>query len=720
MKERVKAIGRLLIGKSLTPEQAFLRGLPMNYTQYGTASTTHAYENSAVAYACIRRIAVDAGNAPFLLLSNPEDPESIIPDSHPIAMLFAQPNPWFETNQFMEYIYTLLMLRGEFFIVPDKLSSPKELIQFYDPRYWEESTSQASRLLGYKYNHQAHQFTALPSELIHHKLTNVVNPFRGQSPLQAAASALWTEVDGDNLTASIMARGGEQGIVYSTEEKLLPTQEEELQAGLRARRAGKATVANDTLLTGGMTILDPKFTGFDYQLFDRMGPAEQKIVQVYGLSSSLIGRDDEPNYATFQGRLRIYWRQTLLPLLNAVESTLNEYINDFGVHFYYDKANIQGLQEDLKEQAQIAAILNKTGIPWDIINTRLNLKIDMTDVPGSDDIMVNGNMAPLSVLLDRYEYVPYQRYGSRDAIDESTDGVPDREQLGEEDKGQAHLPDYPTVLKRSKSIESLIARNRKLAGLERAVAIEWRKLAGKYKDLAVAEMDKAISENRTADQAAAQFADRFGPVMAIDMAEEAVEAIMPRSIQGAGEGEVSVEELTKRLSVEDIKHFSKEPYEFLSPKTLAFILERENLVRGMSNILFDGIMAKIWDLVTEGGEISIISGEIRMLSDIVKNSFNASINRAQMIGRTEIGTAFNVGRFNNMVEQGYRHHEWLTNIDEFTRETHEANDGLVRVIGDEFPNGLAYPQEPSGPPEEVINCRCLTIPITEEQYEERR
>ena len=721
MISRFKAIGKLLIGKTLTPEEAFLRGLPMDSFLGGTGSIASAYENSAIAFACIRRISVDAGNAPYLLLTDKDDPESAIPDDHPISRLFRQPNPWFEKNQFMEYIYTLLNLRGEFFLTFDNPTSPTEIIQFWDPLFWKASVTSDMRLVGWKYLHQTVSFTVMPSDLIHHKLTNIRDPFRGQSPLKAAGSALWTEMDGDNLTASIMARGGEQGIVYTTDEKLLPTQEDELQAALRARRAARATVANDTLLTGGMSILDPKFTGFDYQLFDRMGPAEQKIIQAYGLSPSLIGRDDEPNYATFMGRLRIYWRQTLLPMMTSVESTFDEFLNPFGVYFRYDRANIAGLQEDLKELSQIALILNRGGIPWDVINDRLKLGLDTKKIPGSDEIMVPGTVVPLSRLLEEFDNPPEPAPAPvpppvEPEDDPEANPPPEDNEDDTEDGKRLRLPDYETVVARSKDISTLIARTRKLAGLERAVTSAWRKLNLKYKDLAVKEMEKAIAENHTIEGAVLQFADRFEPLMVGDFSDKAVEDILPRSIQAAGEGEVSIEQLVKRLTDIEIKQFSKEPADLMSAKSIEFIRDRERLVKGMGPRLFNRMMTDIEELVRHEGEVGEVAGAVR---NMVSRTFSASVSRAVTIGRTEIGTAFNVGRFNNMQEQGYGHHEWITNIDEFTREDHADSDGEVRKVGDLFPSGLDYPQSPMGDAGQVINCRCLTIPLTEEQYEER-
>ena len=708
MMERVKALGKILVGKSLTPEEAFLRGLPIDQFSTSGYSIKTAYENSAIAYACIRRIAVDAGNAPFLLLTDPDETDSVVDEKHPISVLMEKPNPYYSRNAFFEYIYTLIGLRGEFFMVPDNEKNPTKLIQYYDPQYWREKVSDAMVLGGWRYQHQTVDFTLLPSDVIHHKITNIKNPFRGQSPLQAAASALWTEIDGDNLTADIMARGGEQGLVYQTEDKLLDTQDDELLAQLRARRTQQARVANDILLTGGMTILDPKFTGFDYALFQRMGPAEQKIIQVYGLSPSLIGRDDEPNFATFMGRLRIYWRQTLLPLMASVENTLSEWLKPHGLYFRYDKANIQGLQEDLKEQSQIALILHRGGIPWETINTKLGLGLDTSDIPGSDDVMVAANQVPLSRLLEEYDNPPEPP--QEDAPIPPADDEQENLYVGK-------MPSYETMLARSKDISTIIARNRKLAGLERAVASSWRALCLDYKKKAVKEIEKAVEQNHTTEGAVEQFRARFADAMHNDFSSEAVSKLMPRATQAVGEGEVSIEQLTKRLSDSEIKAFSKQPEELLSPRSLEYIRQRQNLIKGMGPNLFQRLMAGLVELVSDEGEVAELAG-------FVRNQFNVAVNRAVTIARTEIGTAFNTGRFNNMQEQGYSYHEWLTNIDEFTRDEnddfdHVACDGEVRKVGEAFPCGLNYPQEAGGEPGNVINCRCMTLPLTQEQYDER-
>lgn len=56
---------------------------------------------------------------------------------------------------------------------------------------------------------------------------------------------------------------------------------------------------------------------------------------------------------------------------------------------------------------------------------------------------------------------------------------------------------------------------------------------------------------------------------------------------------------------------------------------------------------------------------------------------------------------------------WMATHDGRTRESHLLLDGEVREIDEEFSNGLMYPGDPDGEPEEVYNCRCSLVAFTE-------
>jgi hypothetical protein len=100
-------------------------------------------------------------------------------------------------------------------------------------------------------------------------------------------------------------------------------------------------------------------------------------------------------------------------------------------------------------------------------------------------------------------------------------------------------------------------------------------------------------------------------------------------------------------------------------------------------------------------------------------------NRAVVVARTETLGALNAGRhdaFNAVQEDlgGDFERLWLATDDDRTRASHRAAD-LQRVpVGTPFTVGanpdlgldgalLMYPGDPSGPPQEVIQCRCTSL-----------
>lgn len=93
--------------------------------------------------------------------------------------------------------------------------------------------------------------------------------------------------------------------------------------------------------------------------------------------------------------------------------------------------------------------------------------------------------------------------------------------------------------------------------------------------------------------------------------------------------------------------------------------------------------------------------------------------RAESIARTEALGAFNSGLYAGTLAQAEVHGDplsiqWWSTRDTRTRRTHRAVHGEIRPIGEPFHVGtgyLFYPHDITGPPDEVINCRCVAIEV---------
>jgi len=100
---------------------------------------------------------------------------------------------------------------------------------------------------------------------------------------------------------------------------------------------------------------------------------------------------------------------------------------------------------------------------------------------------------------------------------------------------------------------------------------------------------------------------------------------------------------------------------------------------------------------------------------------------SQRDARTMLNAAEQGGKlaeYEELAEEGVDIEKgWMATLDERTRDSHAEMDMEFVGVDDEFSNGLEYPCDPAGAPEEVYNCRCTLISKIDGKtiaFEERR
>ena len=110
----------------------------------------------------------------------------------------------------------------------------------------------------------------------------------------------------------------------------------------------------------------------------------------------------------------------------------------------------------------------------------------------------------------------------------------------------------------------------------------------------------------------------------------------------------------------------------------------------------------------------VLQGE--SMDKIAKRIMNVQeMNKTQAIrsARTIVTGAENKGRQDSYVRAEadgiILQKEWIATNDGRTRHSHAMLDGAIIDQDKKFDNGLMYPGDPSGRPEEVYNCRCTLV-----------
>lgn len=98
----------------------------------------------------------------------------------------------------------------------------------------------------------------------------------------------------------------------------------------------------------------------------------------------------------------------------------------------------------------------------------------------------------------------------------------------------------------------------------------------------------------------------------------------------------------------------------------------------------------------------------------IDNELNAGNKRSDTIARTQSNMWSSEGIDENFSRNNIIRKEWLTTLDGRERPSHRLLDGEIIVMGSTFTNGLKYPTDPTGAPEETINCRCTILPVKDD------
>lgn len=160
------------------------------------------------------------------------------------------------------------------------------------------------------------------------------------------------------------------------------------------------------------------------------------------------------------------------------------------------------------------------------------------------------------------------------------------------------------------------------------------------------------------------------------------------------------------------QRFDQDPY------ITDYLSQSRNRLRNFPNELYAIVQRLIAHGLDQGSSIDDIATEIRMLLRATGNDTYA--RRAETVARTETIGATNAGAFASArvlaQEIGDTNPEkvWLATDDSRTRPTHVTAEGQRVPLTESFVVGgfpLQFPGDPTGPPQEVINCRCSFLHV---------
>lgn len=654
----------------------------------GGAELVNPLTQSPWVYGCISQLAQTVAGLEFYLEQGKEGAEKPVL-SGPLFDLLQQPHPLTDRFAFWELVVHWLGLRGEAFVVgidaaggvvdfttrggvralrslvilsPDHL---RHMVDGHELVGWAYTGSPRSTPLPTQF--------LMPSEVIHWRMPNPYDTWRGLSPLRVATLPAQTDYAAAQFSRGLMLNNADMGLIVSGDAWPTEEQRETILAALRDRKRKVGIADRPLLLGGGLSVERPNIASADLQLLANRKFDRQTICAIYGVPQELLGFTEDANRSVGESARQNFVENRIAPLCERLAAPLQPMFRAFA-------ADLRGEFAVEDHPAMQAARRARFVTAKDIFA---------------------GMGVPVAVLDDVFDLgLPELPHGRTVFLPFSL-------------QASGEMADAPATAPASTQEDAFAAARSALLALQRSAApapvvvpapvakasngAYEASIAGSVKDK-IAKLGRFFFEQRSRVLAALE--EKY-------KAKALTKAAGDIFDQGAEDA--LLKPRINKLLVADLEFGGAQLFTeldlgaFVLPPQAAidYLALREPRIVGINGETGRRISSTIADGLGAGDSFEQLRKRVQ---DVFTD---ATDRRAEVIALTETNSAVNSGRFGAMETAGVEAKGWLTSHLDGTRASHLAceEQGAIGVT-DLFANGLMHPGDPSGPPEEVINCRC--------------
>ena len=643
-----------------------------------------------------------------------------------LAAFWKQPARGLTYYDWIEATVGWLSLAGEaFWILGDEWLIP--FPRGYDPflvvrpdrmrEILEDST-----LVGWEYrDDDGRRHALLPAQVIQLKFWNPYNQHRGLAPWLAAKCASEADYLACNFNRNLWQNNGDRGpIIIGKNGIATDAQRQQIIDQLRSKRmAASRGDFRPIFLSGDITIEDPKTQSLDAAAIATRLQNRHEIALAFGVPPSMF--DNVASYSIGSASDRyILIEETCMPIgekiADHVEGLAQRMTQNDSVSAWFDWDEHSVMQQVRRERIDSAMKLWQMGKPMQAINDYLGL--GMKPYEGWEVGFLPFSVAPVSQAMEPSlsggfnfdedsddikqieeadETNPEKSNGQLAGARAIRDAFMVRESHEEGGEGDPEAEQFQAKRPR-REISQWRSQMAKRAGLVRAYLNKFNRTLMDARAESLRNLDKitvvASGGNGTVKRAASTTIifdlHKFTRALVTGMSQVNTRALMTS-------GQDVFDELDR-----------SDPWKTPAGEVIEYNKIRQNKIVGAAEDVFKRINRSVEEGINKGDSIADISSA-------VKREFNdISRGRAKTIAMTETSTAYGRGRDLAMRDAGVKFKKWLTSGLGNVRDTHVEANGQVRQINEPFEVGgfdLMHPSDPTGPPEEVINCHCVSIAI---------
>lgn len=647
-----------------------------------------------------------------------EDDFVELPD---IAEWLEEPAPGLAWSDFVEATVGWLKLKGEaFWVLSDEMLMPfPEMRQGNIPPIIVARPDrmrhlvEGGQLVGWVFTDAGGKtFHLLPEQVIQTKFWNPYDSWRGLAEYEAAQIASEGDWLAGKFSRNLMANNGDTG-PFIVAKNGVPTepQREQIIQDLKAKR--QAQLRGDfrpIFMTGDVTVEDPQVRTVDGDYIAQRLASRHEIAAAFGVPMSMF--DVKNDYS--MGSQSAYYQlilDTCIPtgakLCDGLERLVQKLKGErYEIGLLWDEHPV--MQAVTRERIDAMDKLANRGMPMRAVSVYLHL--DLPDFEGDDVGLIPMNLVPIAGIEEEPEPTKNPALGEgQDGKDEQDDILgadADEPKAVKEMLGALRGGNPMKAMARARSKKLWEQHMRQRSATMKVFESKVSRVLNEYRAKTLRELAHHGSSIKGAGNAVEKAFVTKGLIDLIfnpsDFGKQlslSLNPAMHEALQTAAE-HLLKDELGKT-----------DPWKFPPQKALDYVKSRDKEVQGCGETVRNQLNTSLSDGIEKGDSIE-------QLSDRVRSVFNAlAKGEAKRIALTETGMAFNFSRHEAMTSAGVKLKRWLSSHGPTVRPAHAEAEATGAVPIDEpfIVDGeeLMYPGDPSGSPENVINCHCIQLAAVE-------
>jgi HK97 family phage portal protein len=342
------------------------------------------FMHSTWVYSCVNLRASSGSSVPWIV-ERDVGGEWQLDETSDLANLLKRPNPDMDFRQLIEYTIQHLDLSGNAYwskVRPNPNADPGQLWPLL-PQAMRVVPGSTRLVAKYEYNLGIVRKDIPPEDIIHFKYADPSNLWFGVSPLKSAAQAVDIDNEAERFQKVSLENRGLSDLHFEVPEEATAEQVSELRRMFKDQQGGPRNARKALFSSGKVTQLNTTAAELDFTESRKF--IRDEICSAFGVPPPMVGNYEKATLANIETARKIFWRDTMIPLLDKVAGMLNmQLAAEFGTEYRirYDLSQVDALQENFTEKVTNAQGLWSMGLPWNEINRRLEL--GFSDIDGGE------------------------------------------------------------------------------------------------------------------------------------------------------------------------------------------------------------------------------------------------------------------------------------------------------------------------------------------------